>query len=248
MDPLARAARLLVENKPFTVLTGAGMSAESGIPTFRGKDGLWRRFRPEDLATPEAFNRDPRLVWEWYKWRMSIVFRAKPNPGHYALVELERMGIVSCVITQNVDGLHQAAGQKCVVELHGSIRRGRCTVCGYRIVFDDVPAEELPRCPRCNGLLRPDVVWFGEPLPENAWKKAVELTYSSRGLLVVGTSGVVIPAGLLPRMIKEIGGVVIEVNVEETAITPYTDVLLKGKAGEVLPRLVEEAKKLLVNS
>ncbi len=227
------------------VFTGAGISAESGIPTFRGAGGLWERHRPEELATPEAFARDPELVWRWYRWRQEVVYRAEPNPGHRAISELETIGVVKAVITQNVDGLHQRAGSRNVVELHGSLWRARCMKCGavYRL---DKPVEEIPpRCPRCGGLLRPDVVWFGEPLPQDAWERAVELASRSDAVLVVGTSGVVYPAAYIPRIAKDHGAVVVEVNVEESAITPIADFFLRGKAGEVLPRLVEEVKKRL---
>ncbi len=246
---LEKAARLMLEKlvrekRPGIALTGAGVSAESGIPTFRGENGLWKKYRAEDLATPEAFQRNPRLVWEWYKWRLEIVLRANPNPAHYALVELERMGLVKCVVTQNVDGLHQAAGQKCVVELHGNIRRARCTRCGYKVWWEEPPRELPPRCPRCGGLLRPDVVWFGEPLPQAALSKALELASEAGFILVVGTSGVVMPAGMLPSIVKEGGGVVIEVNVSPSAITWVADVFIEGRAGEVLPRLVEKVGRL----
>ena len=227
------------------VFTGAGISAESGIPTFRGAGGLWERHRPEELATPEAFARDPELVWRWYRWRQEVVYRAEPNPGHRAIAELEALGVVKAVITQNVDGLHQRAGSRDVVELHGSLWRARCVRCGavYRL---DKPVEEIPpRCPRCGGLLRPDVVWFGEPLPQDAWERAVELASRSDAVLVVGTSGVVYPAAYIPRIAKDHGAVVVEVNVEESAVTPIADFFLRGKAGEVLPRLVEEVKKRL---
>jgi NAD-dependent protein deacetylases, SIR2 family len=227
------------------VFTGAGISAESGIPTFRGAGGLWERHRPEELATPEAFARDPELVWRWYRWRQEVVYRAEPNPGHRAIAELEALGVVKAVITQNVDGLHQRAGSRNVVELHGSLWRARCVRCGavYRL---DKPVEEIPpRCPRCGGLLRPDVVWFGEPLPQDAWERAVELASRSDAVLVVGTSGVVYPAAYIPRIAKDHGAVVVEVNVEESAVTPIADFFLRGKAGEVLPRLVEEVKKRL---
>jgi NAD-dependent deacetylase len=243
-DEVRRAARLLLENSPFIAFTGAGISAESGVPTFRGHGGLWERFRPDELATPEAFARDPVRVWEWYRWRMEIIQRARPNPGHLALVELERLGLLRCVITQNVDGLHQRAGQRCVVELHGNIWRARCVRCGYRLVFTEPPREVPPRCPRCGGLLRPDVVWFGEPLPEDAWRTAVELAEMSRAVLVVGTSGVVMPAAYIPHIVKQHGGIIVEVNIEPSAITPIADVFLKGKAGEVLPRLLSEIRKL----
>jgi NAD-dependent deacetylase len=245
---IRRAARILAKHKPFAVLTGAGISAESGIPTFRGPNGLWRRFRAEDLATPEAFARNPKLVWEWYRWRLEKVLSAKPNPAHLALVEMERLGMVSCVITQNVDGLHQAAGQNCVVELHGSIRRARCTSCGFRQNLTAPPDELPPRCPKCGSLLRPDVVWFGEPVPEDAWSRAVDYVVHSKGLLVVGTSGVVMPAALLPAIAYQLGKPVVEVNVERSAVTKYAAVLLKGRAGEVLPKLLNEVRKIVDQS
>ena len=223
---ISRAAKLVVQGR-VVALTGAGVSAESGIPTFRGPGGLWERFRPEDLATPEAFARDPRRVWAWYKWRLGIVLSARPNPAHLALAELERMGLLEAVITQNVDGLHQEAGSKRVVELHGSLRRARCTRCGLRISLEAVPSEDLPKCPSCGGLLRPDVVWFGEPLPSDAWEEAVRL------------------AATLPFLAKERGAAVVEVNVNQTPITEIAVVSLRGRASEVLPLLVSEVKRLL---
>jgi len=151
-------AALYVSLGGVVALTEAGVSAESGVPVFRGPGGLWERYRPEDLATPEAFARDSVLVWRWYKWRLGIVLKAKPNPAHLALAELERMGLLMAVVTQNVDGLHQAAGSRRVVELHGSIRRARCTSCHYRVRLDRVPKEDVPRCPRCGSPMRPDVI------------------------------------------------------------------------------------------
>ncbi len=243
---LDKAARLIARLGRVTALTGAGISADSGVPTFRGRDGLWRRFKPEELATPEAFRRNPRLVWEWYRWRMEIIAKARPNPGHYALSELERLGLLECIVTQNVDGLHQKAGSKRVVELHGNIWRARCVECGYRLVFEKPPDDIPPRCPRCGGLMRPDVVWFGEPIPEDAWREAVECTLRSRVMLVVGTSGVVYPAALLPRIARDNGTLVVEVNVEPSALTEeVTDIFLQGRAADVLPRLVERVKKYL---
>ena len=241
---LFRAARILVENKPVIGLTGAGISAESGIPTFRGRNGLWRRYRAEDLATPEAFKRNPRLVWEWYKWRIELVVKARPNPGHKALVELESMGVLACLITQNVDSLHREAGQRCVVELHGNIRWARCTSCGYRVYWKHAPQEIPPRCPRCGGLMRPDVVWFGEPIPEPVLEKAFSLARQARTVIVIGTSGVVMPAALIPYIVKERGGFVVEVNVEPSALTDIADVFLQGRAGIILPKLVEAVRKL----
>jgi len=238
-------ADLIAKSRHCVVFTGAGMSAESGVPTFRGSGGLWERYRPEELATPEAFARDPVLVWKWYKWRQEIVYNARPNPGHYAVAKLEEAGVVKAVVTQNVDGLHQRAGSKRVIELHGSLWRARCTKCGavYRL---EKPVEEVPpRCPRCGSLLRPDVVWFGEPLPQEAWEEAVRLMAASDVVIVVGTSGVVYPAAYLPKLAKESGAAVVEINVEESAITPIADVFIGGKAGEVLPRLAEEVLKRL---
>ncbi len=243
-EAVYRAAKIIAESRFLVALTGAGISAESGIPTFRGKDGLWSKYRPEDLASPEAFARNPKLVWEWYRWRMEIVFRARPNAGHIALAELERMDVLKCVITQNVDGLHQEAGSRCVIELHGSIRRVRCLLCDYRQSLTELPQEIPPRCPRCGSLLRPDVVWFGEPLPEDAWRRAVELCGQADVILVVGTSGVVMPAGYLPYIVKRGGGKVIEVNIEPSAITPITDVFVSGKAGCALPAIVKHVREL----
>jgi len=239
------AAELIAKSRHCVVFTGAGMSAESGVPTFWGSGGLWEKYRPEELATPEAFARDPVLVWKWYKWRQELVYNARPNPGHYAIARLEEAGVVKAVVTQNVDGLHQRAGSKRVVELHGSLWRARCTKCGavYKL---EKPVEEVPpRCPRCGSLLRPDVVWFGEQLPQEAWEEAVRLMAASDVVIVVGTSGVVYPAAYLPKLAKESGAAVVEINVEETAITPIADVFIRGKAGEVLPNLAEEVLKRL---
>ena len=238
-------AEVVAASRRCVVLTGAGISAESGVPTFRGPGGLWERYRPEELATPEAFERDPELVWRWYKWRQEVIYSASPNPGHYAVAELERLGVVKAVITQNVDGLHQRAGSTKVVELHGSIWRARCTKCGavYKL---EKPVEAVPpRCAKCGGLLRPDVVWFGEPLPQEAWREAAELAAASDVMIVVGTSGAVYPAAYIPQIAKRAGAVVIEVNIEPTAITPTADFFIRGRAGEALPRLAEEVKKRL---
>jgi len=244
-ESIAEAARILAKSKFSIALTGAGISADSGIPTFRGRGGLWSRYRAEELATPEAFARNPVLVWEWYKWRMEIVFNAKPNPGHYALAELEKLGVLKCVITQNVDGLHQLAGSKNVIEMHGSIRRVRCVSCGYREILREPPKSIPPLCPRCGSLLRPDVVWFGEPIPREALEKAFRLAEEADVILVVGTSGKVMPAALIPHVVKSRGGLVIEVNVEESDITPIADIFIRSRASEALPKLVNEVKRLL---
>ena len=235
---LETIANIIISSKFLIAFTGAGISAESGIPTFRGRNGLWKRYRPEDLATPEAFIKDPILVWKWYKWRMEIVFKAKPNPAHRALAKLESMGILKCVITQNTDGLHMQAGSKCVVELHGSIRRARCTRCNYEKEYTRPPTEIPPRCPSCGSIMRPNVVWFGEPLPEDKWYKAIKYAFKADTILVIGTSGVVYPAAYIPYIVKDHGGIVIEINIEDSAITPLADYKLRGKAGTILSSLL----------
>lgn len=219
------------------VLTGAGISQESGIPTFRGADGLWKNFRPEELATMEAFIQDPVLVWEWYLWRRGLVTRARPNRGHETLVTMERGLQRFLLATQNVDGLHRMAGSRNVRELHGSIWRVRC--------LNGCPSEENrafefpelpPRC-RCGGILRPDVVWFGEALPHVPWEETVAALAVTDLFLVVGTSLNVAPASHLPLLAKNRGGRLILVNAEPTSLDSLFDEVYHGKAGEVLPSL-----------
>ncbi len=220
------------------VLSGAGISAESGIPTFRGKDGLWNKYDPMDLATPEAFQRDPKLVWEWYGWRRQLIARAEPNRAHRILAELERERETLYVITQNVDGLHQRAGSRKVVELHGSVWIVRCLECGVSYRDERVPLPEIPpKCRDCGGLLRPGVVWFGEALPKEALEKAYELSASADLFIVVGTSAQVYPAAELPFVAKSKGAKLVEVNPEETPITPYADVSVREKASSGMERV-----------
>jgi len=239
MEKLLNAKKIILESNYLIALTGAGISAESGIPIFRGPNGLWRKYKPEELATPQAFARNPRLVWEWYAWRISIVLKAKPNPAHFALSELEKQGILKFLITQNVDDLHERAGTRNLVKLHGDILTVLCTNCGYRGRLKEVPDEIPPKCPECKYILRPGVVWFGESLPPRELNKAFEEAEKADAILVVGTSGVVMPAGAIPNIVKRNGGYVIEVNLSESAITPYADVFLKGKAGIILPKLMK---------
>lgn len=220
-------------------LTGSGVSAESGVPTFReAQTGLWERFDPQELATPEAFARDPRLVWDWYEWRRELVKGAEPNAGHVALAEMERCFQAFTLATQNVDGLHQRAGSSGVIELHGNILRSKCSFEGT-MVEDYDPAERPPPCPNCGAPLRPDVVWFGEALPVAAFEVAAEAASSCDLLLSVGTSSLVYPAAALPFEAQENGAVLVEVNPDETPLTAHADHLLRGPAGEMLPRLVE---------
>ena len=241
MTPSYDVSRLGLGSDPrVAVLTGAGVSAESGVPTFRGEAGLWKTHRAEDLATPGAFARDPVLVWEWYDWRRQVCAQTEPNAAHEAIAELDRRLSHFLLVTQNVDGLHARAGSRRIVELHGNIMRARCTQCGK--VRDDleVPLREIPPRCDCGALLRPDVVWFGEALPEAALREALAVSGSCDLMLVVGTSAVVQPAASMPVLAKQEGAAVIEVNPDATPLTPLVDVHLEGKAAEILPGIVAE--------
>ncbi len=221
-------------------LTGAGVSAESGVPTFRdAQTGLWAQYRPEELATPEAFARHPGRVWAWYAWRRRLVQQAQPNPAHKALAHLEQRIPDFTLITQNVDGLHQRAGSRRVIELHGNLMRTVCAAHRHPVTqWDPVPEGEVPRCPQCGSLLRPDVVWFGEALPAEALEAATRAARQAEVMLVVGTSGLVYPAAALPSLAAAQGAYLVEVNPQETALSALMDAVLRGPAGEILPRLV----------
>jgi NAD-dependent deacetylase len=241
---LAAGGARLKEARRALALTGAGVSAESGVPVFRGEEGLWRSFRPEELATPEAFARDPRLVWEWYAWRRERVAACRPNAAHAMLARLDGRLADFLLATQNVDGLHAAAGSRRVVELHGSLWRVRCTACQSCVPDDRVPLPELPPlcgAAGCGGRLRPDVVWFGEALPDAALTAAFEAAREAELVLVIGTSSLVYPAAALPQLARRSGAFVIEVNPEPTPLTPLAQVSLRGKAAELLPALEEAA-------
>ncbi|HEX6828789.1 MAG TPA: NAD-dependent deacylase [Burkholderiales bacterium] len=230
----------LRESRRVVVLTGAGISAESGVPTFRdAMTGLWARYRPEDLATPEAFLRDPKLVWEWYEWRRGLVAKANPNPGHLALAELERRIPDFTLITQNVDDLHRRAGSRNVLELHGNITRSKCFDEGTPVDAWEDTGSVPPRCPRCGGYVRPDVVWFGEALPEDALEQALEAARRCELFLCVGTSTVVQPAASLPFEALRSGARVLEVNPDATPLTPHATWSLRGPAGVMLPGLLQ---------
>ena len=222
------------------VLTGAGASQESGLRTFRdAQSGLWAQYKPQDLASPEAFARDPKLVWDWYAWRREAIKGVRPNAGHYALAEMEKRIETFTLITQNVDGLHRMAGNSNVLELHGNILKVRCSECGtFTEVWGD-DSESVPRCERCNGMLRPDVVWFGESLPRAELESAVNSARTCQVFFSIGTSGVVQPAAALAHAARNKGSVVVEVNAEPTPLTPKVDFAFHGKSGEILPELVK---------
>ncbi len=247
-NDLSEAARRVSRAARLIVLTGAGVSKESGIPTFReAQDGLWARYDPMEMASERGFLRNPKLVWEWYEYRFGMVASAQPNPGHRAIAALEEVVPAVTVVTQNIDGLHQASGSTRVLELHGSIQRYKCfggKHTGY--TRDDFAgqSEKPPRCPRCGDLIRPDVVWFGEYLPQQVMQDAYAACRAADVALVVGTSGVVQPAASLPFVAQDAGATVIDVNPEEDEISGMADIFLRGKGGEVLPRLLEAVRAL----
>jgi len=237
-EKILEAKKIIDNASNVTVLSGAGISAESGIPTFRGEDGLWKNFRPEDLATPEAFSKDPKLVWEWYEWRRKLIKDSKPNPGHYALADLEQQVADYTLITQNIDGLHQMAGSRNIVEMHGNLWQIRCTNCGNIEQNFEVPFKELPPlCKDCNSLGRPNIVWFGEMIPMPIIDKSLTSIENCQVMLIIGTSGVVEPAASMGLVAKQTGKTVIEINLETTPNSNFYDLSINGKSGEILPRI-----------
>lgn len=249
---LDRAAAALAAAGRVVVSSGAGISKESGIPTFReAQTGLWARYDPHELATPDAFRRNPDLVWQWYRMRRRLAEGAAPNPGHHAVAALESLLPHVIVITQNVDGLHVAAGSQNVLELHGSLRRHKCAAAcrGEPTVIPagafDAEADDAPPCPHCGAPLRPDVVWFGEMLPPGVLDRAHAATAACDVMLVVGTSGIVQPAASLSLVARRAGATVIEVNPAPTEISDAAHVTLRGPSGVVLPQLVEAVRARL---
>lgn len=236
---LGQLREKLASANSITVLTGAGISADSGVPTFRGRDGLWKNFRPEELATPEAFERDPRLVWEWYNWRREALATKQPNDAHKALVELERRCPNFWLITQNVDGLHRDAGSHQLSEIHGNIWKVRCTACGAIDDNREVPIAILPSCRQCKSLLRPHIVWFGESLCTADLTQCSAVLQHCEVLLIIGTSGVVYPAAGFSSIAKQAGAFVGEINLDPTPQSPVVDVSLHGRAKELVPLLLE---------
>jgi NAD-dependent deacetylase len=234
---------LLKKDKRVVVLTGAGISAESGVPTFRGKDGLWKKFKPEELATFDAFISNPQLVWEWYEYRRKLISEVKPNPAHHSLVKIEEYFENFHLITQNVDGLHQKAGSEEVIELHGNIKRNKCIKCGLKFEEIEYFSKEIPPKCRCGGMLRPDVVWFGEMLPSQAINEAYKVSSLCDIFFSIGTSAVVYPAAHLPVVAKQSGAYLVEINIERTELSDLADEVFLGKAGEILPEIAGLLKR-----
>jgi NAD-dependent deacetylase len=230
----------LQSSQRVAVLTGAGVSAESGVPTFRGEEGLWKKFRPEELANFDAFIRNPKLVWEWYVFRKRIIAGIEPNPGHYALAKMETMFPQFTLTTQNVDGLHRRAGSQQIFELHGNIMRNRCLQCETVTESMELELEgEVPHC-KCGGMLRPDVVWFGEMLPQGVLSSAMEVAENCDYFFSVGTSAVVYPAASLPVIAKQNGAYLVEINPEVTPLSYMADESLQGLSGVILPKIIDE--------
>lgn len=237
------AAQILVDSNLTIALTGAGVSVESGIPDFRSAEGLWAKFDPAEYATIQAFRSDPEKVWNMLREMDEVVGRAKPNPAHVGMGTLEEMGCLHCVITQNVDNLHQAGGSKEVIEYHGNSSTLSCLWCGRQYRTDEKRDEIPPRC-ECQKVLKPDVIFFGEAIPEYAMRRSFELASSAEALLVVGTSAVVSPANTIPSVVKKNRAKVIEVNKERTHLTDsVTDIFLEGSAGTHIPQLVAAVQK-----
>ena len=229
----------LAAARNITVLTGAGISADSGVPTFRGADGFWRQYRAEDLATPDAFARDPKLVWEWYNWRRELLAMKQPNAAHLGIVELERRSPTFWLITQNVDGLHRDAGSRNLSEIHGNIWKVRCTGCHAVDENREVPISILPSCLQCGALLRPHIVWFGESLLAEDLQQCSTVLRNCDLLLVIGTSGVVYPAAGFAAVAKDAGAFVAEINLDPTPQSSLVDVSLQGRAKDLVPLLLD---------
>jgi NAD-dependent deacetylase len=250
--PLDGFASTLVESKRLVVLTGAGISQESGVPTFRDAlDGLWAQYDPTQLATPGAFRQNPKLVWDWYEYRRGLVAKATPNPGHYALAELETLLPQVVIVTQNVDGFHRLAGSRDIICLHGDIHRNKCFAnCQGNPTYVEVSQSEWdresgpPLCPYCQkAYVRPDVVWFEEALPSDELARAIHLSHEADVMLVIGTSGVVYPAAMLPFQAHNAGATILEINPQASQITPIARLWLPYPSGQVLPQVVEWIRK-----
>jgi NAD-dependent protein deacetylase/lipoamidase len=240
--PKSFIERLQIANS-IVFFTGAGISAESGIPTFRGKDGIWNKLKPEELANFDAFLRNPEMVWEWYNHRKDIIHKSKPNPGHKAIAEMQNFFKEVTVITQNIDNLHRRAGSRTIYELHGNIERNYCIEC-KTFYNGDLPFEDkIPKCLKCGGLIRPDIVWFGEYLPQDQFKASENASRNCDIFFVTGTSAIVFPAASLIYTAKESGAFIVEVNIEETEISSFANKTFYGETGKVLPAILEKFSK-----
>lgn len=239
MEPIEECVAILQSAKHLIALTGAGISQESNVPTFRGKDGLWRQYNAMELATLAAFHQNPALVWEWYAWRQDLIANCQPNPAHLILAKWENNGLLKTLITQNVDGLHQRAGSKNILLVHGSLWKLKCTLCAYRDRIS-TPVTGIPRCPECQANLRPDVVWFGECLPSEVLNQVFLELERADAILVIGTSAMVQPSASFPLVVQRHGGQIIEVNIEATPLTDIVNVHIQGKAGEILPLIDQQ--------
>ena len=243
-ESIEKAARAVLDSNLTLALTGAGISVESGIPDFRSKGGLWDRYDPDEYASIYSFQRDPEKVWQMLREMEETVDKARPNAAHIGLAELEEMGLLRSVITQNVDNLHQEAGSKDVIEYHGNSRSLTCLWCNRRYDYAQKRGEYPPYC-ECGKILKPDVVFFGEAIPMEAMTRSYQLASSCQALLIIGTSAVVSPFNVLPRQAKQVGATIIEINLERTVLTDHiTDILLLGKATEMVSGLVSAVREL----
>lgn len=243
LEQFEKLKKVLSSAKKIVFFTGAGISAESGIPTFRGKDGIWNKMKPEELANFNAFLRNPELVWDWYQYRKKIVHEASPNPAHLTIAELQDYFNEIVVVTQNVDNFHNRAGSKIVYELHGNIEKNYCINCGKRYDFENlVVGEKVPKC-ECGGLIRPDIVWFGEYLPEEIYSLSEHAAETCDIMFVIGTSAVVYPAANIAHIAKRNRKFLVEINIERTELSGIVDVSLIGKAGEILPQILQLVKE-----
>ena len=236
----------LEKSESVVFFTGAGISSESGIPTFRGKDGIWNKLKPEELANFNAFIRNPEMVWEWYNHRKKIIHEAKPNAAHLTIAEMQNYFKNTTVVTQNIDNLHRRAGSKTIYELHGNIEKNFCINCKKFINVELDFSGGVPKC-KCGGLIRPDVVWFGEYLPEDQFLGGEKAATSSDIFFVVGTSAIVYPAAGLVYAAKQSGSTIVEINIEETPLSDFADYSFFGKAGEILPIILLEYKQRIKN-
>jgi NAD-dependent deacetylase len=240
---IRKAAEIICASKLNIALTGAGISVESGIPDFRSAGGLWSKYDPADYATITAFRQNPEKIWDMLREMDALVSQAKPNAAHIGMGDLEKMGYLHCIITQNVDNLHQAGGARNVIEYHGNSSTLSCLWCGRQYQAKEKRSERIPRC-ECRRVLKPNVIFFGEPIPVEALNRSFQLAASAEALMVVGTSAVVSPANTIPSIAKDRGARIIEVNLERTHLTDtITDIFLQGKAGEIIAALVEEVVK-----